>query len=547
MPSPTKVLLLGMDAGDTFLIQQWAADGTLPTLRTLLDNGLVGETLSLPGFFEGSTWPSFYTGVTPAQHGFHWLTQLIPGTYKFQRCYPGDFIKCKPFWHYLSDAGRKMAILDIPLSGISRGLNGIHMVEWGSHDGVYGFHTWPASLKWEVLARFGRYPLRQPCDSIGRTPQDFQAFRNQLLEGIRRKAELSIHYLKKGNWDFFAQVFSESHCVGHQCWHLHDPQHPSYDPKTARYLGDPVRDVYKALDQAIGKIIEQTDSQTLIVFLASHRMAHTFGGNFLLEEILKQLHVTMPQTEGSPANQSSSQKNRIFKVLSQVWQKIPAPIKVPLTPVLLSLHNLILYRIRRGKLFRQPSYISHIDLAKSQCFPLQNGSPISGIRINVSGREPHGLITPGKELHDFCEELTKNLLSIVDPDTGKAMIKSVKKTFELYKGQNIDYLPDLLIEWNDEKFIGSLGVGDVQGSRLRMFSQKIGELEGVNTYSRTGDHRPEGLFVALGPGINRGRLERTVSIMDFAPTFTKLFGVEMPQMDGHPIAEILETARLPLK
>jgi len=34
-------------------------------------------------------------------------------------------------------------------------------------------------------------------------------------------------------------------------------------------------------------------------------------------------------------------------------------------------------------------------------------------------------------------------------------------------------------------------------------------------------------------------MSRTVSIMDFAPTFAHLLGVELPETDGKPIGELL--------
>jgi predicted AlkP superfamily phosphohydrolase/phosphomutase len=545
MPSPLKVLFLAIDAGDNFLIKKWANDGMLLTIRSLLEKGLVGETMSLEGLYEGATWPSFYTGAHPAHHGFHSLKQLNPGSYEFHRCYPGDFIKFEPFWKYLSAAGLRTAILDIPLSGISGGLNGIQMVEWGSHDGVYGFRTWPLKLKWDVLARFGRHPLRISCDSYQRTPHEFSTFKNKLINGVQKKAELTIHYLGKDNWNFFAQVFTEGHCIGHQCWHLHDPEHPSHDPQIANYTGDPIYDVYKAIDRAIGKILEHVTDDTIIFLLASHGMAHNVGGNFLLSEILERLDLAKKWVHDADGRRPKSRNaiGNIYNVIGQGWEKIPTAIKKRLSPALFSLHNLILRRIRRKDLLMLPWSIAHIDLRNSKCFPLLNGNPVSGIRINLSGREPNGLIQPGTELNDFCDELTKDLLSIVDYDTGKPMVKKVRKVFELYEGERIDHLPDLLVEWNDEKLLGSLGVGDVKNSRLRMGSEKIGIVEGVNTYGRTGDHRREGFFIAVGPGINAGHMDRIVSIMDFAPTFTNLFGVEMPDTDGNPIIEILEMVR----
>src|SRR5215475_12566915 len=115
---PTKVLVLAIDAANPVLLQEWAKDGTLPNIHMLLSRGLVGNTRSIDGFYVGSTWPSFYTGVTPARHGFHYLVQLRAGTYDFYRPAGEGIVKCDPFWSYLSRAGRRVAILDVPLSRI---------------------------------------------------------------------------------------------------------------------------------------------------------------------------------------------------------------------------------------------------------------------------------------------------------------------------------------------------------------------------------------------------------------------------------------------
>jgi len=542
-PSFTKVLFLAMDAGDKFLLQSWAADGTLPTIGSLLAKGFIGETMSLEGFYEGSTWPSFYTGVTPAHHGFHSLVQLKPGTYEFYRCYPGTFVRREPFWNHLSRAGRRVAILDIPLSGLSKKLNGIQVVEWGSHDGIYGFRTWPPKLKWDISARFGRHPVKNPCDSYGKTPHDVCIFRDRLVEGVRRKADLTIHYLRKGGWDFFAQVFSEIHCVGHQCWHLHDPRHPNHDSETAHLTKNPIREVYKAIDTAIGKILTYVDKDTTVFFLASHRMAHNVCGHFALSEILERLCLMKKLPDGVLNEELRSMVGKLYNVLVRSFHDIPVAIKEPLKPALLRVHEwLMKWLIAKGH-FQLPSSVSKIDLNNSKCFPLHNGHPVSGLRINLKGREPNGIIRPGSELNQFCHDTAADLLSIIDCGTGKPLVKSVKKTFELYEGEYIDHLPDLLIEWNDEKMVGSSRVGDMNNGKLQITSKKIGLLEGINRYCRTGDHRPEGLFVLLGPGVQAGRIGSTVSIMDFAPTFAQLFGIQIPNVDGKPIVEILETVR----
>jgi len=534
MTSPTKVLFLAMDAGDKFLIESLASAGILTTLRALSTEGLVGNTMSLDGFYEGATWPSFYTGVTPGHHGFHRLIQLNPKTYEFHRCYTGNFIKPEPFWINLSRAGRRVAILDIPLSGISKKINGIQMVEWGSHDPIYGFCTWPRELKGEVLTRFGRHPLRKPCDSYGKSLRELFMFKDFLIRGIRKKAELTKYYLNKGGWDFFAQVFSESHCIGHQCWHLHDPNHPNYDPKLIALIGDPILDVYKAIDAAIGEILAQIGDKTKVIFLASHGMAHNFGASFLLRDILIRMRVAEACSSKIPAGKVPDFIDRLDSFFAWSWKHAPKGIKQQVKPIADRFYGWI----HSGHI-HVPASVLHVDLRKSKCFPLDNGAPIGGIRLNLVGRERYGVIRPGMEKDIFCEELTKALLQIVDCDTGIPMIKSVKRTDKLYQGENLHHLPDLLVEWSDEKALGSMDLGCPDRSKLRLFSEKIGLIEGVNPEKRSGDHRPEGLFILYGSGIKAGRLERTVSIMDFAPTIIKLLDVKSPRVDGELISEIL--------
>ena len=539
MPPLSKVLFLAMDAGDTNLIQKWAAEGLMPNIRSLLARGLVGETTSVAGLYEGSTWPSFYTGLNPANHGFHSLTQLNPGTYELYRSYPDKVIKRQPFWHFLSEAGKKVAIFDIPLAGISKGLQGIQMVEWASHDGVYGFTTWPPELKWEVLNRFGRHPVKPCCDSYRRTLPDLRSFRDHLINGVRKKADLTIYYLMKGGWDFFAQVFSESHCVGHQCWHLHDPGHPGYDPVIARQLGDPICQVYGEIDRAIGKILAHAGQETIVIFLASHRMSHYFGGNLLLGKILEKLHYLKILPDNVQGSQPVSQIKIIKNLLARGWRKIPARVRSVFGPGLFSLYDSIQQKINGDYVFPLPTYLRTFDFQRSKCFPITNGNAVSGIRINLAGREPQGIVQPGREMNELCAALAKDLLGIRNLKNGKPLIKDIKITAMLYSGEFLKYLPDLLVEWDDESPLSSSAVGDQEGSQLRLFSEKFGVLEGQNSYCRTGDHRPEGIFLATGPGIKAGRLARTVSIMDFAPTFTQLFGIAMPAADGSQIPEIL--------
>jgi predicted AlkP superfamily phosphohydrolase/phosphomutase len=529
--APTDILLLEVDAGDKHLLLEWARAGVLPNFAALLDRGLVGHTAAPRGFFVGSIWPSFYTGVSPARHGIHSLAMLRPGTYEVAHLTTGEHVKREPFWNYLSRAGKRVAVLDIPLSGISEQINGIQTVEWGSHDENYGFRTWPPSLKAEIRSKFGLHPLDGGCNRDHRTPADFRDLRDALVRGVRTKADLTRHYLRQGGWQFFAQVFTESHCVGHQCWHLHASDHPGHEPEVAKLTGDPVRDVYVAIDAAIGQILSEVGPDTKVIVLAGHGMGQKYGAQFLLHEILIRLKVAEPRAPVTGAASPPRPRDRLDAALAWVWRRLPDAVKRSLGSV-------------RGRLrgwIDGPDGVPapKLDHARSRCFIVDNGFAVGGIRFNLVGREPAGLVRRGGEMDALCALLERELLDIRDLETGKPVVAAVTRTRDLYDGEHLDLLPDLLVEWNPELALGTANAGKAGSGRMRIGSHAIGVIEGENRYCRTGEHRPEGLFVAVGGGIKPGKIERTVSIMDFAPTFTRLLGVELPNVDGTPVEELL--------
>jgi predicted AlkP superfamily phosphohydrolase/phosphomutase len=533
MPGPGKVLFIAMDGGDRRLIQEWTANGLLPNLRAFTEKGLVGDVAGLEGFFEGSTWPSFYTGLNPARHGFHSWLQLKSGTYEWQRIDVGRFMSGEPFWIPLSRAGRRVAVLDIPLSGITEVAGGIQTVEWGSHDAVYGFDARPAGLKDEIMARFGPYPVTRTCDSYGPGAKDLKVFRELLLKAVAKKTLLTRYLFGQGPWDFFAQVFTESHCIGHQYWHFRTS--PGAGANAPRKAGDrdPVEEVYSAIDSAIGEILADVDEETIVVFLASHGMAHYFGLEFLLPSVLLRLGVAVPAAD-TGASRSSTLLTALNGALAKAWRQMPGTVK----DLLWTTRNRLKERLSTGHVSTSPGFYG-LDPERSRCFPLVNGASVCGLRINLAGREPRGIVRPGEEMDALCRQLTEDLAQIVDADTGRPVVKSVMRTDSLYRGERLDDLPDLLVEWNDDRVLSGIHGKGCDGTTVRIQSGKIGVVEGTYKGRRTGDHRKDGFFVAAGPGIKPGCLDHPVSIMDFAPTFLTLLGVEPPPTDGRPIEELL--------
>ena len=521
--------MLGIDAANPDLLEEWAGDGTLPNLGALISRGTAGRTTGVAGFFVGSTWPSLYTGTTPANHGVHYLLQLVPGSYRLHWVAEAEFVRRPALWATLSRAGQRVAVLDVPLTRLEKTLTGVQVVEWGGHDALYGFQAAPDDLAKELRERHGSHPLGGSCDRSNRSPEEYAEFVAELEEGVRRKSVWTRTLLERGGWDLFMQVFTESHCVGHQCWHLHDDSHPAHDSAFVSAHGDPLRRVYRAIDAAIGEVLASAGDATIIVFTA-HGMAHRYGAQFLLRDVLVRLGVTVlpERDESGPVGRGPA-----YRLARAMWNLLPASLRHSLRP----LRDAFGPTKKKKKKASTPDL--RVDQGRSKCFPVGNGLAVGGIRLNLIGREPLGILAPGAEADAFCASLTRDLMALVDDASGHPLVSRVLRTADLYAGEYLDALPDLLVEWNDDRPLESSSLGDASLGRTRARLPGLGTVEGVNDYARTGEHRPGGWFVAAGPRIAHRRLTSEASILDLAPTAAAMLGVTMTGVDGRVISELL--------
>ena len=502
MSDRSKIVCIALDAADQDLLLGWAQAGVLPTVRALMERSAWGSTSTPPGLFVGAVWPSFYTGVSAARHGRYCYRQLRPGTYRVERL-PAARVGANPFWAALSRADRRVAIIDVPKTGCAP-LNGIQVVDWATHDPeLRGFHTWPPSLARDLGARFGPAVL-DTCDGRNRTAGQCADLRDALTASVARKLELTQHLLEHGPWDLFLTTFTECHCAGHQFWHIHDAADPRHDPAVARRLGDPLRDVYIAIDAAIGRLLQRIESQATVFVASSHGMARHGDMSPALDEILRRI-------EGAPPN--VSRRRVLPTILRRAWQRIPAALRGRLKPA----RNRVVERLERKALA--------VD-SNRQCFAIPNNDVYGGIRVNLAGREPQGRIRPGRDYEELCERLRRDLCELRDAETGAPVVRAVLRTADWHRGPLLDHLPDLLVEWSREP-------------TRAVTSSRIGIIQCQMNFGRTGDHLPYGCYFAYGPSIEPGHIKQSVEVMDFAPTFAELLGVRLDDVDGRSFAALL--------
>jgi len=498
-----KALFIGIDALDKDLLQEWATAGHLPTFARLLAEAAWAPTSNPVGLYVGAVWPSIFTAVSPDKHKRYCWEQFQPGSYETRAFSPTD-TTAPPFWEAFSRAGRRVAVIDIPKAPLSEQLKGLQIADWGTHDPDYntGMRSSPPGLADAILARYGPDPVGN-CNAMTRDAEGIRAFSTGLQQRVAAKLGMTREIIDRREFDCVLTAFTESHCAGHQCWHLHDASHPRHDPALAAAVGDPMLDVYRAIDEAAGELLTAAGKDVPVIILSSHGMGPHYEATYLLDTILKKLEAP-PQVKSYP---------RTTRLLEWGWARLPRAVRDALRPASNKAKTVVDPRTR--------------GLSSRKYFKVPNNDVFGGIRINLKGREPGGRVAPGEEYARVCRQLTEDLMAFTNLETGEPLALRVVDTDIVYRGPHRDHLPDLMVEWNRSAPISSI------------HSPKTGRIDGEYRGVRTGDHKSDGFVFVTGPGIKAGPIAAPVSGMDIGPTLAEWLGVTLPDTDGRSLVSLL--------
>lgn len=506
----TKVLVIGLDAGDPALMDQWIAEGLLPNLGRLRKMSSWGAVTNPLALESGTVWPTFHTSKSPGNYIQHdALRYFDPYTYEFSHMtyddLPPDYL-----WQRLSREGKRCCVLDSPYVPLDPNINGTMIVDWGLHVpsqgyGIAELKSWPLDAKDEVLDLVGPDPFGGVmCDDQKLvSPDDYRHFVERHLDRIRKKSKITRHFLSKGHWDFFETVFCDLHCVGHHTWHIADRSHPKYDPRFEEKVGYPYQQAFIETDRAIGEILSMVDDRTLTFLYASHGMGPQRTATGLLDRILAILD------DDDTGLRSDDIKFR----LKSLWQKTPPEVRAFLKPLKRPFDGALTPETLLG------------NRRERRFFEVYNTQRTGGIRINLIGREANGLVTPD-EFDGVLDHLIEELSKIKNAETDTPLVAEFFKTKDLYEGEYAERFPDLLVKWDDSHDIQSVS------------SERIGTLRQDYETLRTGDHTPTGMFAASGRGIVSAQLNRAVNAEDLGCSLLSVLGAPVSDCNGDVIPTI---------
>jgi predicted AlkP superfamily phosphohydrolase/phosphomutase len=261
-------------------------------------------------------------------------------------------------------------------------------------------------------------------------------------------------------------VFDATDRIQHMFWRYLDPNHPAGRGRETAEHRDAIEQLYRHNDALVGRVMAQLRDGDLLMVLSDHGFTSFRRGINLNSWLHANGYLTLkPGTDGSS------------------------------------------------------EWLRDVDWSRTRAYALG----LTGLFLNIKGREGEGIVEPGAEAAALRKELAGKLTGLRDEALGTVGITEAFETASLYTGPYLENAPDLLIGYNTGyRTSWDCATGVVAGA---VFED--------NTKAWSGDHCVDPRQV---PGVlfcNRPIDVSDPALIDIAPTALHLFGIEPPRyMEG---------------
>ena len=179
--------------------------------------------------------------------------------------------------------------------------------------------------------------------------------------------------------------------------------------------------------------------------------------------------------------------------------------------------------------------LADIDWSRTRAYSEES---VPWIWINLKGREPEGIVEPGKDYEKICEDISRSLKKLRDPETGKPIVDQVCRREDLFHGPFLHKAPDLSIYFKDDLYISRpTHYNPNSDEYVRILSQD--ELDHLEKDAKSSaSHRRNRIMFFYGRSIKSiGEIPKK-NIIDIAPTILYLLDEKIPDdYDGTVILE----------
>lgn len=497
-----QTLLLGLDAACFPVLRPMFEKDALPNLRSVFEDGAAGPLESQIPPWTASAWPSLYTGVNPGKHGVFDFLRF--DGYDWDIVNATD-IRQRTLWEYVDEAGLTSVVVNAPVTGPPTDIDGAIVPGYLSSEDP---ECHPDGVLDDVRDVVGDYRVyaRRETDEYG-GEERFEDY----LELTRMRGEAFRYLSDRFDPEFGFVQFQKTDAVFHD------------------YPGDheKVRQIYAAVDEQVGEILEHCDPRTIVV-ASDHGMGKYDGYEVRVNQFLREHGAVETTTDGQGVPSWFQIKDeRLTRDETETTGR-------PLLERLAALAAEFGLTYQRGKAILERFGLADligryvpvgavfaasdsVDFPSSRAY-VRSPSEL-GIRLNVEGRDPDGVVPPHK-YDAVCDELIELLSGVTTPEGDPVFEEVVPREKYIY-GSHADEAVDVMVV-----------PSDFQHGLSALIGKRFDEPEPWN-------HKRHGVVALAGENIDAEADLNAANLFDVAPTVLATLNIAPATlMDGEALPPV---------
>ena len=470
-----KTLFIGMD-GATFtvlndLIKPAEGGAVMPFLAKIFEGGVRSKLRSTPNPLTPPAWVSLMTGRGPGHHGvFDFIRAEERGDEVFFTLYDSRDCRVETIWSIASRQGKKVAALNFPFTAPPpKDLNGFIV---------------PGFVPWRHLRR--------------------NSFPDDLYDRLKTIPDFNAQELA---WDFEQEKQSGNELSDHdreQWVSYHLPREKQWFKVAEHLMSEEAPDLMAVLFDGVDKLQHQAwpyvdpAMQTGELSGFHKRMRELSLGYFRqLDGFIESL-----VTAAGPDVQVFFASDHGFTASTEI---------VRINAYLAEKGYVHFRELPEGDAGarRDNSYFAYLDWQKTTAYC--RTPSCNGITIRVARNPGETGIDPA-DYETVRARLIRDLEDLKDAETGERIITEIHKREDVFPGVAMKDAPDLQLVLRDFGFVSVKNILPVVEKRNYPI----------------GTHHPDGVFLAYGPGIEKGKLLGRRHITDVAATLLYSLGLTVP-------------------
>lgn len=239
----------------------------------------------------------------------------------------------------------------------------------------------------KTLGPYSTLGLAEDTSALNEWVVDEDVFLQQAYQIHEEREKMLFDALEKTRRGAVVCVFDITDRLQHMFFRCLDPKHPANRGREVQRYKNVIRDLYKNMDDLLGRVMEKMDKDTVLMVMSDHGFKSFKRGVNLNTWLMQNGFLHM---------------------------KEDAP--------------------------KDADYLQGVDWSRTKAYAVGFG----GIYLNMAGREAQGIVQPGEDEQKVKQEITAKLKELFDERDQLKPVREVYDTRQVYKGPYVKEAPDLI-------------------------------------------------------------------------------------------------------